>query len=58
MITASDSEHTRLRKIVGPAFLNSGIKEIEPVVQQYVDRLCYEIKDASSDGSSQNLVEW
>jgi len=57
MITAPDAEHTRLRRLTGPAFLNSGIAEVEPVLQRYVDLLCTQLTDASKEGS-QNLVEW
>ena len=54
---ASDVEHTRLRRLAGPAFLNAGIAEVEPVVQKYVDLLCSQLKVASKEGS-QNMVEW
>lgn len=57
MITAPDAEHTRLRRLVGPAFLNAGIKEVEPVLQQYVELLCSQLTAASREGS-QNMVEW
>jgi len=57
MITAPDAEHTRLRRLAGPAFLNSGIAEVEPVLQHYVDLLCKQLTKASSEGS-QNMVEW
>ncbi|KAK3702986.1 hypothetical protein LTR37_014716 [Vermiconidia calcicola] len=57
MITASDAEHTRLRRLTGPAFLNASIKEIEPVLQRYTDLLCSQLSKASNEGS-QNLVEW
>lgn len=57
MIMASDAEHTRLRRLAGPAFLNAGIAEVEPVVQKYVDLLCGQLKVASQEGL-QNMVEW
>lgn len=57
MITAPDVEHTRLRRLAGPAFLNSGITEVEPVLQHYVDLLCTQLTSASKEGS-QNMVEW
>ena len=58
MITASDAEHARLRRLTGPAFLNSSIAEVEPVLQRYVDLLCTQLTKASEDGESQNMVEW
>ncbi len=57
MITANDVEHARLRRLTGPAFLNAGIKEVEPVLQHYVNLLCSQLADASREGS-QNMVEW
>lgn len=57
MITAPDAEHAKIRRLAGPAFLNAGIAEIEPVLQQYSDLLCSQLAVASSEGS-QNLVEW
>jgi cytochrome P450 len=57
MITASDAEHTRLRRLAGPAFLNSGIAEVEPVLQHYVDLLCSQLTLASAEGS-QDMGEW
>lgn len=57
MITAPDAEHARIRRLAGPAFLNAGIAEVEPVLQHYVDLLCSQLAAASTEGS-QNLVEW
>lgn len=47
----------RLRRLVGPAFLNAGVAEIEPVLQHYTNLLCSQLKAASTEGS-QNLAEW
>lgn len=58
MITASDSEHMRLRRLTGPAFLNAGINEVASVPEQYAELLCTQLADAGKDGTSQNLVEW
>jgi aspirochlorine biosynthesis cytochrome P450 monooxygenase len=57
MITAPDAEHARLRRLAGPAFLNSGIAEVEPVLQHYSDLLISQLKASSKEGS-QNMVEW
>jgi cytochrome P450 len=57
MITAPDVEHMRLRRLTGPAFLNAGIFEIEPVLQNYSDLLCHELALASQQGS-QDIGEW
>ncbi|CAK3994067.1 Averantin hydroxylase [Lecanosticta acicola] len=57
MITAPDAEHMRLRRLAGPAFLNSGVAEVEPVLQEYTDLLCKQLTVASTEGS-QNMVEW
>ncbi len=57
MITATDSEHARLRRLAGPAFLNSGIAEVEPVLQHYSDLLVSQLMKASREGA-QNMVEW
>ncbi|KAF2164936.1 hypothetical protein M409DRAFT_24837 [Zasmidium cellare ATCC 36951] len=57
MITAPDAEHMRLRRLAGPAFLNAGIAEVEPVLQKYVNLLCSKLALASKEGS-QNFAEW
>ncbi|KAK5076852.1 hypothetical protein LTR64_005669 [Lithohypha guttulata] len=57
MITAPDTEHARLRRLTGPAFLNSSIAEVEPVLQHYTDLLCSQLTEASSEGP-QNMVDW
>jgi aspirochlorine biosynthesis cytochrome P450 monooxygenase len=57
MIMADDAEHTRLRRLANPAFLNAGILEVEPVMQHYVDLLCSQLKVACTEGSH-NMVEW
>jgi cytochrome P450 len=59
MIMASDQEHTRLRRLVNPAFLYSGVLEVEPVLQHYTDLLCSQLGKACKNGSSaQNIGEW
>ena len=61
MITATDTEHARLRRLAGPAFLNAGISEVEPVLQLYTDLLCSQlIASAQSEGGSttQNVVSY
>ncbi len=57
MIMATDSEHTRLRRLANPAFLNAGILEVESTMQYYVDELCTQLKDACHEGP-QNMVQW
>lgn len=57
MITANDAEHMRLRRLANPAFLNSGVLEVEPVLQEYTSLLCSQLAKASTEGS-QNMVEW
>lgn len=57
MITADDQYHAKLRRLAGPAFLNSGITEVEPWLQHYTDLLCTQLRTASSEGA-QNMVEW
>jgi aspirochlorine biosynthesis cytochrome P450 monooxygenase len=57
MITASDAEHARLRRLTGPGFTGSGLAEVEPVLQHYSDLLISQLTIASGEGP-QNLVEW
>ena len=57
MITAPDVEHARLRRLAGPAFLNSGINEVAEVPEHYAELLCSQLTDACKEGS-QNMVEW
>lgn len=57
MITAPDAEHARLRRLTGPAFLNSGINEVAEVPEHYAELLCSQLTQACREGS-QNMVEW
>lgn len=57
MITADDADHMRLRRLANPAFLNAGVLEVEPVLQQYTELLCSQLTAASAEGA-QNLGEW
>lgn len=57
MITASDVEHARLRRLTGPAFTTKGVEEIEPVLQHFSDVFISQLVKASGDGP-QNMVEW
>jgi aspirochlorine biosynthesis cytochrome P450 monooxygenase len=47
MITADDSTHARLRRLVNPAFLNSGVHEVEPVLQHYSNLLVSKLEQQS-----------
>ena len=58
MITATDEEHMRLRRLTGPAFLNAGINEVASVPEQYAELLCTQLADAGKNGAPQNLCEW
>jgi cytochrome P450 len=59
MIMATDQEHTRLRRLANPAFLYSGVLEVEPVLQHYTDLLCSQLGKVCEKGSSaQNIGEW
>lgn len=60
MITASDTEHMRLRRLANPAFLMSGVLEVEPVLQYYSELLCSQLAISAKDGSAggQNMVSW
>lgn len=57
MITASDAEHARLRRLAAPAFTTKGVEEVQPVLQHFSDVFISELTDASTDGP-QNMVEW
>lgn len=57
MITQTDAEHMRLRRLANPAFLNSGVLEVEPVMQEYTELLCSQLTKASDEGA-QNMVAW
>ncbi|OAL18469.1 hypothetical protein AYO22_10665 [Fonsecaea multimorphosa] len=57
MIMASDADHTRVRRLANPAFMTTGILEVEPVMQHYVDLLCTQLAQVYQEGS-QNMVEW
>lgn len=60
MIAAPDAEHSRVRRLAGPAFLNSSVAEVEPTMQHYAELLCSQLRAASEETpqQSQNMVDW
>jgi aspirochlorine biosynthesis cytochrome P450 monooxygenase len=51
MITEGDTAHARIRRLVNPAFLNSGVYEVEPVLQHYSDLLVSKLEQQSQSQS-------
>lgn len=57
MIMATDTEHARLRRLTGSAFLNTAVSDLEPTIQLHTDRLC-SLLAKDSRGGSQDIGAW
>ncbi|MCJ1373424.1 hypothetical protein MMC20_004652 [Loxospora ochrophaea] len=70
LITANVSDHTRFRKVFGPAFTEKSIREQEPIIQSYIDKLMNRFhqsaktttrssgQEAVVTSGNLNIVEW
>ena len=60
LISASESEHARLRKIMSPMFSDKAMREYEPTVSHYLDILVGKIfRAAATKGSATvNVLDW
>lgn len=60
-ISAPADSHARFRKALNPAYSEKSVKEYEPVIQFYFDKLVSQLdKRISNDGKSKivDIVEW
>ena len=60
LLTAKHGDHERMRKVLGHAFSERAIKEQEPTVQMYIEKLIRRLHEQIS-GSSQgkvDMVKW
>ena len=60
LLTAKHGDHERMRKVLGHAFSERAIKEQEPTVQMYIEKLIRRLREQTS-GSSQgkiDMVKW
>ena len=61
LITANDEDHERIRRFIKPAFLESSLRESEPVVHRYVDRLINSLRGFIEEDSKiveADLASW
>lgn len=56
LVSASESDHGRFRKILAPAFSEKAIHEQEPVIKSYVDLLIQKLYQAIENSPSGNAV--
>ena len=53
----SDAEHSRIRRVLAPAFSEKAMREQEPLIQQYIDMLMESMHIAARKGPV-NVVQW
>ncbi|RAH84605.1 cytochrome P450 ClCP1 [Aspergillus japonicus CBS 114.51] len=62
LIACSETEHTRLRKILAPGFSEQSVMQQEPIVQKYIDtlftKLDAQIVDSSNACADVDMVQW
>ena len=60
LLVADNADHTRMRRVLAPAFSEKALKEQEPVIQSYVDLLINRLHEQETrkyDGGV-NIVQW
>ena len=60
IVTASDADHSRIRRLLSHAFSDKALREQEPLIQSYVDNLINGLKK-QIDGPAKgrvNLADW
>jgi cytochrome P450 len=61
ILSAGDSDHHRIRRLISHAFSEKALREQEPILQQYVGTLIRRLQDQVRAGwgsANVNLVEW
>ncbi|ODM18784.1 hypothetical protein SI65_05401 [Aspergillus cristatus] len=59
IISANDSDHSRLRRALSHAFSVNGLQSQEPILQSHVDKLIGRLKDiAASPTPEADMVKW
>lgn len=63
LISASEPDHARFRKILAPAFSDRAVHEQEPMITGHIDTLVQKIKQAIKDDRSESgavidLLQW
>lgn len=63
LISASELDHARFRKVIAPAFSDKAVNEQEPMIQKHIDLLVRKFtsaidEDKSGDGAIMDLLEW
>ena len=58
IIFANDHDHTRYRKALAHAFSDKGLRDQEPIIDQYVNLLVEKLKKVAADGRPADMVKW
>ena len=63
LITASEPDHARFRKVLAPAFSERSVQEQEPLVQKHIDKLIHKLyREITGDGLNNaagvEVVSW
>ncbi|KAK0507255.1 hypothetical protein JMJ35_010293 [Cladonia borealis] len=60
LFTAKHEDHERMRKVLGHAFSERAIKEQEPTVQLYIEKLIHRLHEqiSSSSQAKVDMVKW
>ncbi|VUC29101.1 unnamed protein product [Clonostachys rosea] len=58
IINASHEDHKRMRRLISHAFSDKALRNQEPVLQSYVDKLMSRLSEASDRNESVDLVHW
>ncbi|CAI6029751.1 unnamed protein product [Clonostachys chloroleuca] len=58
IINANHEDHKRMRRLISHAFSDKALRNQEPVVQSYVDKLMGRLSEASDRNETVDLVRW
>jgi cytochrome P450 len=57
ILSANDTNHHRIRKLISPAFSDKALREQEPILQAYVDTLIHRLQDQVKAGWGYTVVD-
>ncbi|PLB44238.1 cytochrome P450 [Aspergillus steynii IBT 23096] len=58
IISANDTDHSRFRKILSPAFSAKGVQAQEPLLSGHVDKLITRLKELAGSQSPADMTKW
>lgn len=58
LLTQSDADHARMRKNFSPGFSDKALREQEPFIMSYIDRMIQRLREVAGTGNDVNIAAW